>query len=260
MPNEILTEICSHAHDGDDTESRGKEWLRAVRLTCKQLHIPATVEFGKRFLGSVPVMAARVSLETLFDICQHPLIGPQVSNIQLFSRRPYEDHVKSLGRDLWTYTSDGDLAGLQKTRRLLESYLNLIEDGLALEEYLEPFNYLRCALTMIRIFGKPVTLSVSTHGYVRPLEYLTALGSLLDDSEDTLVDFVDQNCVRPSLGVLLVAAAESGCLVDKIELEIDDSEHEYDVSCWSWNQRRGSFQGQSLSCEHDSSHVRRAAP
>jgi hypothetical protein len=88
MPNEILAKICTHAVDDSDGRSllgRGKKWLTAVRLTCKQLYPSATAEFAGRFFVSLRVMVARGSLETLLEVCKHPVIGPRVSGIALYS-------------------------------------------------------------------------------------------------------------------------------------------------------------------------------
>lgn len=85
MPNEILTEICSHAQA--ETYFRGKDWLRTVRLTCKQLHVPATIESGKRFLEGPFVMISEYSLGALKDICAHPLHGPRFHTVRLDAYR-----------------------------------------------------------------------------------------------------------------------------------------------------------------------------
>lgn len=81
MPNEVLANICTFAvddSDGDSLERRGREWFRAVRLTCKQLYQSATTELAERFLTTLYVIGARGSPETLLKICEHPLIGPRV--------------------------------------------------------------------------------------------------------------------------------------------------------------------------------------
>lgn len=135
MPNEILTEICSHVRDGDDTESRGKEWLRAVRLTCKKLHVPATVEFGKRFLTAVPVMAARESLETLFEICKHPLIGPQVTEIQFYGRRYCSNSFSDLSDEVEHILDNRNLRWARKFTRQLRSVLDFLDEEFDIERY-----------------------------------------------------------------------------------------------------------------------------
>lgn len=54
MPNEVLANICAAVVDdrGGDMGC-GRETLRAIRLTCKQLYPPATTEFAKRFLTTL---------------------------------------------------------------------------------------------------------------------------------------------------------------------------------------------------------------
>ncbi|KAH0350700.1 hypothetical protein KCU83_g4660, partial [Aureobasidium melanogenum] len=222
MPNEILTEIFTHAHDGVDTKSRGKEWLRAVRLTCKQLHVPATVEFGKRFFASVPVMAARISLETLLDICKHPLIGPQVSVIQFYGRRFCATMVPDLDIGLGDHVDNRDLCGARNTIRRMNSALEFVEEELEIEQYQGAFKYLVSALQMIQGYRNSVTLAVSTDASIKPFGHLQAIELFSGGTKATLNDVIDHDCIRSSLRVLLVAAARSNCHVERLEITVDE--------------------------------------
>jgi hypothetical protein len=218
MPNEILAEICVHAHDGDQTTSRGKKWLRAVRLACKQLHVPATIEFGKRFLTTIPVMAARGSLETLVEICKHPLIGPHVSEIQLYGYRATQYEFFNLQEDLKAYIEDHDLHGARCVRRRLQLYLDYLEEELELEQCVGIFQRLQGALEMVRDHGHPVTLAVFNDANVQPLGHMTAIKQLSENSKATLATTCDNPRVRSTLNVLLAAAGLSGCPVDRLEV------------------------------------------
>ncbi|KAG9604772.1 hypothetical protein KCU77_g1150, partial [Aureobasidium melanogenum] len=222
MPNEILTEICTHAHDGVDTKSRGKEWLRAVRLTCKQLHVPATVEFGKRFFASVPVMAARISLETLLDICKHPLIGPQVSVIQFYGRRFCATMVPDLDIGLGDHVDNRDLRGARNTIRRMNSALEFVEEELEIEQYQGAFKYLVSALQMIQGYRNSVTFAVSTDASIKPFGHLQVIELFSGGTKATLDDVIDHDCIRSSLHVLLVAAARSNCHVERLEITTDE--------------------------------------
>lgn len=242
MPNEILTKICTHAHDGDDTESRGKEWLRAVRLTCKQLHVPATVKFGKRFLAAVPVMAARESLETLFDICKHPLIGPHVSEIQFYGRRYCSNSFSDLSDEVEHILDKRDLRWARKLTRQLRSVLDYLDDEFDIEQYQGSFKYLKGALKMVQGYGNAVTLSVFTDANVKPvglpqtIEHLSEAGQgIFTNPVDLECDFMDLDCVAPTLRILLVAAARSDCHVKRLRLTAGDSSNheEKNISQWA---------------------------
>lgn len=80
LPNELLAKICVYAVD-EEPSMRGKNWLRAVRLTCKLLYTPATDKLAKRFFKSLAVMVSRRSLQELVTFCKHDLIGPYIQEI-----------------------------------------------------------------------------------------------------------------------------------------------------------------------------------
>jgi hypothetical protein len=78
LPNEVLAMICAEkklsAHD-----------LAAMRLTNKELHAVATMEFAQRYFQEPFVMVLRDGLEKLVKICKHPIFGPRVRKIQLLN-------------------------------------------------------------------------------------------------------------------------------------------------------------------------------
>ncbi|KAH0168154.1 hypothetical protein KCU67_g3593, partial [Aureobasidium melanogenum] len=224
MPNEILTEICTHAYDGVDTESRGKEWLRAVRLTCKQLNVPATVEFGKRFLVSVPVMVSRFSLGTLLDICRHPLIGPQVDEVSLYGKRYCATSIPLLDEWLGDHLDKRNLRGFRETKRRWDSALEFLDEELEIEQYQGAFRHLVNALQTLQSYGKLVTLAVTTDESVKPIGHLQVTELL---SQGTFSNAIDHDCIRSSLRLLLVAAARSNCHVGRIRITADEyTDHE----------------------------------
>jgi hypothetical protein len=221
LPNEILGQICVHAQDSDETKSRGKEWLRAARLTCKQLCVVATVEFGKQFLASVPVMVARGSLETLFDICKHPLIGPQVTEIQLYGCRSSRYALHMLQEELEECLGSNNLHQARQIRHQLNLLLDFREQEIEFETFQGIFQHLESALKTICGHGSSVTLSVFTDVSVKPLDHIRASKQISQDSQDTLHDNFGVDCVRSTLQTLLVAAARSGCPVERLKIGSD---------------------------------------
>jgi hypothetical protein len=218
LPNELLAEICIHARDGDKTKSRGKEWLRAVRLTCKQLHVPATIEFGKRFLATVPVMVARGSLETLVEICEHRLIGPRVSEIQLYCGRASRYHLDPQQTDLKACVKNKDLHRARHIRHRLRLIRDFYEDELELEKCAGIFQHLENALKIIRDHGRSVNLSIFTKDSVKPLGYKRVIEQLTETKDAELHYVYYNDSVQSTLHVLLVAAVRSGCLVDGLKI------------------------------------------
>ncbi|KEQ78110.1 hypothetical protein M436DRAFT_36406, partial [Aureobasidium namibiae CBS 147.97] len=78
LPNEALAMICA------DNILSAKD-LAAMRLTNKELHVIATKEFAQRYFRDPFVVMLKGSLETLVEICEHPVFGPHVRKIQLLN-------------------------------------------------------------------------------------------------------------------------------------------------------------------------------
>lgn len=72
--NEVLTVIFS------DPDLNKKD-IKALRLTCKELHPAATREFAMRYLAEPYFVLTRESLRALVDICRHPLFSPHIRSI-----------------------------------------------------------------------------------------------------------------------------------------------------------------------------------
>lgn len=166
MPNEVLANIYTYATDGDDSESRwreGKSWLKAVRLTCKQLYDPATIQFGKRHLSDLSIIAVRGSLEELLKICEHRLLGPQVRKISLFGCRLDQKMLSTLKKDLDFWVRRRDLKGIRRARFQLQLFLDFLEEEVELEYHNGVFQLLVDALSKIRSYGHSISVAVFTN-------------------------------------------------------------------------------------------------
>jgi hypothetical protein len=228
MPNEILAKICAYAVDGyewhDDPPWRvGKEWLIAVRLTCKQLYHPATTEFGKRAFACLSVLVARGSLEKLLKICNHPVFGPQVRQIALYGLRLDQSCWSKLKGALKSCLLKIDLEGVREMRCILQAFTALLEQEVEFQLHTGIFQLLVDALGAIRGYGHSVGLAVFTHledkyshriiGRQEVIEPILPCPTFPSDS------LFDRDGVESSFNTLLVAAATSGCRVNRIVLD-----------------------------------------
>ncbi|KAH0369537.1 hypothetical protein KCU65_g3296, partial [Aureobasidium melanogenum] len=168
LPNEILAQICANAADSEpsdtvDGELRGlpdgKHWLQAVRLTCRRLYDPATVEFAKRFLTRPCVMLSRYSLQQLIDLCKHPLVGPYVQEVCFCPYRMSRAFLDQLNQQLYRLMHDDRLNSLNMVKTYLVWYVDKLEDELRLEKQKQTKRLLEEAFKALRVCDTPVTLS-----------------------------------------------------------------------------------------------------
>jgi hypothetical protein len=224
MPNEILAKICTHAVDDSDGRSllgRGKKWLTAVRLTCKQLYPSATAEFAGRFFVSLRVMVARGSLETLLEVCKHPVIGPRVSGIALYGCRLDRKLLSPLRRDLEFRLSRKDLSGIRQARSRLQLFMDFLEEEVEFENHKGIFQILVNALEVIQTHRHSVALGVfdlPNYSRSRILGRRVVVKQVSKDNEAALEDMFNRD-FRSSLNTLLTAATKSGCHVRRLSLD-----------------------------------------
>lgn len=172
MPNEILTEICSYAHGGNGTESRGKKWLRAVRLTCKQLYTPATVELGKRFLKNPLFMMTEYSLEALNDICAHPLFGPRAHAVRVDAYRLDEWDPSEIYKEIANAVLARNIGQMEAAEYKLQEHLKIYREEYDLEDSGRAEDLLVKALNMIKQHNKSVSIALIGTDDEMPIGYL----------------------------------------------------------------------------------------
>ena len=224
MPNEVLANICTYATDDEiPCWPRGKSWLKAVRLTCKQLYDPASIVFGKRYLSDLSIVAARSSLEALLKICEHRLIGPQVRNISLFGCRLDQQLLLPLRGALDSCIRRQDLRGIRQARFRLQLFLDFLEEEMEFGEHKGIFQLLVHALSKVRSFGHTISLAVFTdeRDHLQPiLGRQEAVEQISGDNEATLEDKINRDAVRCSLNTLFAAAVASNCRVHQFSLDV----------------------------------------
>lgn len=161
LPNELLAKICVYAVD-EEPSMRGKNWLRAVRLTCKLLYTPATEELAKRFFKSLAVMVSRRSLQELVTFCKHDLIGPYIEEIVFHPCQLNARFLSKIQDDMYTWMARRDLVAIAKARRHIQWYFTKLEDEIRLEESGDAKMFFEQAFGALRALQKPIKLTLTT--------------------------------------------------------------------------------------------------
>jgi hypothetical protein len=144
----------------------------------------------------------------------------------LYCGRASRYHLDPQQTDLKACVKNKDLHRARHIRHQLQLLLDYREEEIEFEMCEGIFTHLESALKIIRDHGNSITLSVSTDANVKPLDHKRAMEQISQDSQDTLYDNFDTDRVRPTLHLLLVAAARSGCLIDGLKIESDTCDKE----------------------------------
>ncbi|KAG9893754.1 hypothetical protein KCV05_g13108, partial [Aureobasidium melanogenum] len=212
MPNEILAKICAYAIDDDDVWKKGKRWLRAVRLTCKQLYTPATLEFGKRFLQDPFVMMTYYSLQALNDICAHPLFGPRVDGISVDAYRLEEWDPDWWYKKLTKSVRARDTEEMEAAGQELQERLNVYREEFELDDNGRAAKLIAKALKLIQQHNKPVSMALLATTHVLPIGYNRGWGNGYNYQ------------MKKTFRTLLSAAQRSQCRINKFICEIPEDQ------------------------------------
>lgn len=163
LPNEILANICTHAVDKEPS-TRGKDWLLAVRHTCKLLYAPATKELAKRFLRSRAVIMSRYSLQELVALCKHELIGPYVQEIVFYPYRLNSRFFSAVQAKTDSLIIKKDYKGVSEVKRHVEWYLTRVEEEIHLKRSDDAQMLLKEAFGALQKHQNPIKLITTTEG------------------------------------------------------------------------------------------------
>ena len=161
LPNEILAKICVYAVDREPV-TRGKDWLLAVRHTCKLLYAPATRELAKRFLKSRIVMMSRYSLQELVALCKHDLIGPYVQQVEFYPYRLNSNFFGMIQARMDSLIIKKDYGGVPEVKRHVNWYLARVEEEMHLDRSGDAQMLLKEAFGALRRYQKPIKLITTT--------------------------------------------------------------------------------------------------
>jgi hypothetical protein len=132
LPNELLARVCIYAADKEPS-TRGKEWLRAVRLTCKQFHTPATEEFAMRFFTKFHFMFSQQSLQELVDLCKHQVFASHVQEVVFHPYRLNKYFLHIIQDKMRYLVTRRDFKSVNEARRHVEWYFARLEDEMRLD-------------------------------------------------------------------------------------------------------------------------------
>ncbi|KAH0380225.1 hypothetical protein KCU92_g7728, partial [Aureobasidium melanogenum] len=124
--NEVLTIIISNP-------SLSKQDLKSLRLTSKEICPAATREFAKRYVTEPFFVISRRSLQSLVDICRHPIFSPYIRTIGFLATTLHTEGLKERVLSL-----DHGAARDQMDKRLsfitgISEYASLFQEQVQLE-------------------------------------------------------------------------------------------------------------------------------
>jgi hypothetical protein len=99
-----------------------------MRLTNKELHAVATTEFAQRYFQDPFVMMLKGSLETLMEICKHPVFGPQVRKIQQLNNFFNPEILRMLAEHIGAAYRAADTTRLLSDKRNLQQFADLVAE------------------------------------------------------------------------------------------------------------------------------------
>ncbi|THY92800.1 hypothetical protein D6C92_05666 [Aureobasidium pullulans] len=223
LPNKVLHEICAQT-EGSMGPEIYTDPLMFLRLTCKDLYVPATKEFAKRFFTKPCVMVNTYSLQALVDICAHPIMGPYPRGILLDARRLGIDACREINGNLEDSTTNGDIKSMKKHRNELQGLLEVFEEDAILDDGGLAIDLLTKALKCIKAHHGAASLAVDT--LCSTIGDGKGLGKLPNDRITTWCRQDDNWDIRPmsALRMLVEAAKRSECPVNESKFGVAELE------------------------------------
>jgi len=152
--NEVLTMIFNDP-------SLEKTDIKSLRLTSKELHPAATREFAMRYLAEPYFVLTRDSLQSLADMCKHPIFGPQIRSIGFLATtlevQGLEHRIGSVN-SATAYRRNDDVHSISSDLTGISDYALLCRDQLQLEANRETKSLI---LSAIQALDHPISISVT---------------------------------------------------------------------------------------------------
>ncbi|KAG9566953.1 hypothetical protein KCU71_g1655, partial [Aureobasidium melanogenum] len=224
LPNEILAQICVYVDDDlFSLHFDGLKWLKAVRLTCKQLYVPSTTEFVKRYLKRPKVVLSRHGLQEFVELCKHPLFGPHVQDIGFDSCRLDSKFVQELGAQMDSLITNNKLNAVKHAKEYLNWYLLKLEEELQFEGSGDMSVLLKKAFATLQLHGNPIGLTVKTifndHFHEPlPIGHKDSMAGRPDN--DQLARYCAFACrgLSPVLVMVFKLASAAGCNIRRLSI------------------------------------------
>jgi hypothetical protein len=212
LPNDILAMVCV------DKELSSND-LAAMRLTNHELHAVATTEFAQRYFQDPFVMMLRDNLETLVEICKHPVFGPQVRKIQLLNNFFHPGHLKGFVREMEKAYRTADTSRVLSGKGDLQRFADLVAEQYDLLQSGTGHQLLRRAFEAVGAQRGSVAIcsQKSKHSY-SPIGWT----HIAKDFQDGLIYHVlGMPQVLSTINILLKAAQAGACTVSQLDVGID---------------------------------------
>ncbi|KAG9604774.1 hypothetical protein KCU77_g1148, partial [Aureobasidium melanogenum] len=162
-PPEVLATIFSD-------QSLNSKDIKSLRLTCKELHPTATREYAERYLTEPFFILSRYSLNSLVDICKHPVISPHVRVIGIVANtlhiRGLRERVCRVEEKISDYSYRVDHMAREIAR--ISEYAKICKEQVELESSGEARKLLLSALSALRhSFAITITNDVESMGPIK---------------------------------------------------------------------------------------------
>lgn len=208
LPNEVLAMIRADEH-------LSAKDLGAMRLTNKELHAVTTDEFAARYFQDPFVMMLRDSLETLVEICKHPVFGPHVRKVQLLNNFFNPEAVGIFARNFLGAHLSADRTRLLSEKRQLQHLADLVAEQFVLVKSGIAFELLKKAFQTLGAYGRPVAIaSQRFNPSSLPIGWTRTFRDICVDHIHWMLGVPE---VLSTIKLLLKAARAATCVVPKLE-------------------------------------------
>lgn len=125
--NEVLTIIFS------DSSLKSKD-IKSLRLTCKELHSNATRLYAERYLTEPFFVLSRYSLQSLVDICKHPIFSSHIRSIGIVTTTLHveglKERVRKISEERWGHEGEAnDFAVISEYAKICKEQVELEKSG-----------------------------------------------------------------------------------------------------------------------------------
>lgn len=208
--NEVLTIIFS-------TPSLSKQDLKSLRLTSKELCPAATREFAKRYVTEPFFFLSRYGLQSLIDICKHPIFGPEIRSIGFLATKVHisglEKHVSN-ARSTTKYNSNS--SSMVDNLTIISDYARILKEQVLLAASKDTKELLTTALQALR---QPISITIAND--------LDHVGSRQAIGLPLITHYYDGNSNKPITCIpdLEVKMKSSLRLIEKVVAKLSTENH-----------------------------------
>lgn len=225
---ELITQICV------DNEM-DKYDLMALRLTCKLTCAFVTQSFDHLCFSGISVLMTRRSLQTFIDISMHPRIGPRVQAVIFTPLRAFPEALPILVPPNSPIHQESNPEKIIASATMVHHYLNRAYEETELEQSGDTMKLLTAAFMSLGKYDRRLCLSVSDVENNIKEAHVGARGCL---SSTITLQIPEMNVWKmhwaETVGVLIKAVTNSGCLVARLSLEsYTNPEHVDNAGLWS---------------------------